>query len=539
MDTPNQDPNPGKDDIPKKNDDPDSVSDDHNTDGKTKPDSESNNFIHSGAANTVNQAAGDIHNHNHYHYHGKSDNEYLDENLEKDKRRRKDKEDRNRDQQNKVQNVGKTKSPLSSAKYLPNDGVVWFRKQSLKTQAFIITLLFFPDSSLQFLDEISGEIVGLLNKGKVARSEQSISIFDQDFSIQSLIDDGIVNILKSRIDTDAGVVVVDVVSTADFKIYDRLSQLILTNYDFVRIHPLIKSWLIKQVEKNNQALYSMGAFDADLVKMQAALGLGMLARYDFSSILSSIIIPWAGAEDPSFRLLVGWVFLGYYQEETSKEYWNTVTSLLNHWVSLDNYFLRWTAIASTTKLGMIYSPEDDTSLNVSLSIYKDVSKSNQAKNFKGVLNKCIRFLFSLSPYHARTICNDLRVWLKDDSNIDINIADIAAELFIEVVNVKITPESSEENKKGLSIWELCETESYVLSDSVFLLIRQALLHPKGRFVDRAVEKISQSLDEFLKNETVSHTALGNILRQINTDKSLSKHLPLILGDNRTGYLISL
>lgn len=535
MDIQDQDPVPNKDDIPKKNDGLDSSSGD-NADGKTNPDSGPTNFN----ANLQNggnsfQAAGDIH----IHYH-EAENKSLDKNLEQAKQFHKDKEERNRDQQTKEsQNLeaNKTENTLLSEKYLPNDGIVWFSQKSLKIQAFIIAQLFFPDSSLQFLDEMSNEIVRLLNKGKVIQPEQRTSMFDQDFSIQNLIDEGIVNSVSTKVETDAGKLVVDVVAIVDSKVYDRLIQLVLTNYDFVRIHPLIRLWLVKQIEKNNQDLYSVGAFDADVVKMQAALGLGILARHDFSIILSSTIGTWAGAENPNMRLLVGWVLLGYYQEEKSKEYWSAISSLLGTWVSVGNYFTRWTAIASTTRLGLIYSLEDDTSLNVSLSVYKEISKLNlnQIKNFKGVLNKCIKFLFSLSPYHARIICNELASWLKEDK--DSNLVNVASELFIEIVNTKIRTDANDSNKKDITLWELCENESYVLSDSIVQLIRQSLLHPRGKFVDRAVNEMHISVEEFLSNDLVQYKALNSILKQLNSDKSLSKYISLML-DKKHVFLIS-
>ena len=304
----------------------------------------------------------------------------------------------------------------------------------------------------------------------------------------------------------------------------------LKDYDLVSLRSVIRQWLVNLIKFDSNKIQQLGSFTPDLPRLQAGLGIGLLARTELDA-LSLIIRPWASSENPNDRLVVGWILLGYFEENSQSAYWSNVSSLLKHWSSLDNYYLRWTAIASTTRLGLIASPEDESALVLSMSVFKEVCKSGKVNlfrgTFSGVLIKSLRFLFGISSYHARTIIIELASWLHDDETILIQ--DIAAELFVEIVNVTIPLEKGDSDSENISIWELCETESYILSDAIYQLIYRSLVHPKGSFVDYTVNQLSKSIKKLLEREIAPQKVVKNIFTQLREDQHTARYVQLILG----------
>lgn len=408
---------------------------------------------------------------------------------------------------------------------------IWFRNKKLHEQTFIVSLLFFSGNSPRFVESMGNELARLLGGSTVPASEKS-SIFENRSSIGSLAKDGIIKINRETINSEAGKLEFDSIRIENNQAFSTVRQIILTDYDLISLRTVVRRWLVNLIKSDNSKILELGSVTPDLTRIQAGLGIGLLARTELDA-LPLVIRPWANSENPNDRLMVGWILLGYFEEDCQSTYWSTVSSLLKHWASLNNYYLRWTAIASTTRLGLIVSPKDDASLVLSLSIFKEVCKSGQVNlfggMFRGVLLKSLRFLFGLSEYHARTITIELASWLEDDNSL---LADLAAELFIEIVGVTIVEDNDQGKSLKISIWELCESESYTLSEAVYKLVHQALLHQKGTFVDYTVMGLSKSFTKLLERDILPEKRVVSIFDQLRSDSRTAKYVPLILKDSQ-------
>lgn len=410
-----------------------------------------------------------------------------------------------------------------------NNWLEWFKEKRIQEQAFIASLVFFSGNSPRFVMGVTDELVRLLGV-RIETENIPSSIFERGVPISQFLQDGVVKITQESINTEAGKLSFDAISFESSEAMSFIRQIVLENHDLIGFRSVVNQWLISLIKSDNKKLQNLGSLNPDLPRIQAGLGLGILARNKLNT-LPQMVKPWADSENPGDRLMVGWILLGYFEEVSQSTYWSNVSFLLKHWSSLDNYYFRWTAIASTTRLGLIVSPEDDSSLILSMSVFKEVCKSGQVNlfrgAFRGVLLKSLRFLFSLSTYHARVISMELASWLKDDRSL---LQDLGSELFVELVGITISADCEEFDSKGVSIWDLCETESYTLSDAICQLISRALIHEKGTFVDYTIKQLSKSLQKFFERELSPQKAVKDIFSQLRQDKLTARYVPLILGN---------
>lgn len=408
------------------------------------------------------------------------------------------------------------------------DWLKWFMEKKLQDQAFIVSLLFFSGNSPAFVINATTKLVRFID---VEHKSANSSIFEKGIPISSFIQDGLAHVAQESINTEAGKLYFESISFKNDEIRLAFQRIILKNRDLISFRSTIREWLTTIIKSDDNKLQKLGSLTPDLPRVQSGLGLGSLARSELDN-LPLVIKPWASSENPNDRLMVGWMLLGYFEEDVADNYWSNVSSLLKHWASIDNYYLRWTAIASTTRLGLIVSPEDDTSLVLSMSIFKEICKSGQTsmfrRTFRSVLLKSLRFLFSLSSYHARGIIIELASWINDQEHI--HVQDTSAELFIELIDVTISVDSEDSTSKGISVWKLCVTESYTLGEAVHRLIYRALTHQKGVFVDYTTDQLSKSLQKFLERDHNTQKAITNIFSQLRDDKLTEKYVSLILGN---------
>lgn len=408
------------------------------------------------------------------------------------------------------------------------DWLQWFMEKKLQDQALIVSLLFFSGNSPVFVVNAATKLVRLID---VEQTSANSSIFEKGIPISGFIREGIAHVTQESINTEAGKLRFESISFNNDEIRLEFQRIVLKNRDLISFRSTIREWLTEIINSDDNKLQQLGSLTPDLPRAQSGLGLGSLVRSELDG-LPLVVKSWASSENPNDRLMVGWILLGYFEENFADNYWANVSFLLKHWASLDNYNLRWTAIASTTRLGLIASPEDDTSLVLSMSIFKEVCKSGQTsmfrRTFRGVLLKSLRFLFSLSSYHARGIIMELASWVNDQEHLYVQ--DNSAELFIELVDVLIAVDNEDPNSKGISIWELCVTESYTLGEAVYRLIYRGLTHQKGVFVDYTTDQLSKSLKKFLEHERNTQKAVTNIFSQLRDDKLTEKYVSLILGN---------
>lgn len=406
----------------------------------------------------------------------------------------------------------------------------WLREKKIQDQAFVIALLFFPGNTPNFVVNMANELVLLLGEKAVETIERP-SIFNKGVSVESIIREGLASIEHQSIHTEAGKLEFESISITNNTALFGIKKLILRDYDLVSLRSVIRQWLIRIIKFDDKKIEKIGSVIPDIPRLQAGLGIGLLIRSELDALTSSIR-PWATSENPNDRLMVGWILLGYFEEDSQDSYWTNVSSLLRHWSSLDNYYYRWTAIASTTRLALISSPEDDEALMLCMSIYKDVCKSGQVNlftgKFRGVLLKSLKFVFQLSAYHARTVILELASWLDNEQNS--NIKDLAAELFVEILNVGITVSEDVSHSSVISIWELCEMENYTVTDSICKLLDQVLQHQKGSYVDYSVKQISKSVSKSLEKEIIPNKTLGNIVAFLRDGRATNRYLIPLFGD---------
>ncbi len=401
------------------------------------------------------------------------------------------------------------------------DWLEWFRHKKIQEQVFVVTLVFFSGNSPKFVESAALDFLKFIGVSMEA-PKLSSSIFDSGVSINNFLQDGFAKIRKSSLGTEAGKLPFDAIVVEDESALQTIQETITRNYDLVSFRLGLRKWLSSMSKYDDSKLRLLGASSPNLTRVQSALSLGVLAKSDFDDVLSSVIRPWAGSESLNERLMVGWVLLGYFEETNQIAYWSKASALLKHWSTIDNYYLRWTAIASTTRLGLIVSPEDDASLELSMSIFKQTCLSGRPRLHWGVMLKSLRFLFGLSLYHAKIICMELSSWLKEDNVV---LQDIASSLFVEMLNVAVSDSETE-----VTLWDMCEQESYVVSDAVYVLTRQALISQSGSFVDHAVKQMSKSVQTFLDDSLHACNSLKEVVAQLRSDKQTAKYVPLILGD---------
>lgn len=401
------------------------------------------------------------------------------------------------------------------------DWLEWFKYKKIQEQVFAVTLVLFSGNSPKFVENSSFDFLKFMGVS-IKPPEITASIFDKGISINGFLQDGFAEIVKSSIGTEAGKLPYDAIVVKDQSALLLIQDKVAKDYDLVSFRSHLKRWLSVMAKYDDNKFRLLGSSSPDLTRIQAAISLGVLARTDFDDVLSSVIRSWAGSESLNERLMVGWVLLGYFEETNQTEYWSKASALLKHWSTLDNYYLRWTAIASTTRLGLIVSPKDDSSLELSMSIFKQICRSGRPRLHWGVMLKSLRFLFGFSLYHAKVISVELSSWIKEDN---VALQGVASRLFVEMLNMPVSDDESD-----VTIWDMCEQESYVVSDAVYVLLRQALMNQSGSFVDYAIGQMSKSVQAFLEDNLHACNSLKQIIAQLRSDKQTVRYVPLILGD---------
>lgn len=122
---------------------------------------------------------------------------------------------------------------------------------------------------------------------------------------------------------------------------------------------------------------------------------------------------------------------------------------------------------------------------------------------------------------------ELASWLDNEQNS--NIKDLAAELFVEILNVGITVSEEVSHSSVISIWELCEMENYTVTDSICKLLDQVLQHQKGSYVDYSVKQISKSISKSLEKEIVPKKTLDNIVAFLRDGRVTNRYLIPLFG----------
>ena len=355
------------------------------------------------------------------------------------------------------------------------------------------------------------------------------SIFGNSPSIDELLNESSVKIHTTSLNTEMGLTAYQSVVFQDQKLYSLFTDFIRNNNNFIKILPSLRTWLLDIINSNNHSLLSMGAPNSEIVKTQAALGIGFLARNEFSMTLNSILKPWATSDDPYKRLMVGWVLLGYLDGEDGLELrWPNILSLLKHWSSVDNYRLQWTSIITTTRLGLLADNEHSVYLEESLGIIKTICQGKQVGLFKSAISKSLRLLFSLSPYHAETVIMELASWLHEKNNV--RLPDLAAELFVVVVDQKLDFDlQNNETVKSKLIWDFCEPDKKIFG-AVYALSKQVFLHNKGSFVDFAMDKMVDWINTASRHG--SEKKLVYLLRKLYIANESSQYISLVLNNER-------
>ncbi len=411
----------------------------------------------------------------------------------------------------------------------------WFSDKQASEQTFILALVFFYGFPLRFVLGASEKLKAITVPSKKSDSkEEKSSIFGSEPTIDHLLAESFAETADASINTKTGKSSYQVVVFLDAKFFSLVTDMIRSGRNFVQIYPKLRTWLLELSNADHQTLVSLGALNTEIVRTQAALGIGFLAQREFTETLNSIVDEWAVSDDPYDRIAVGWALVGYLRpddEESLQAHWPNVSSLIKHWSSLDNYRLQWTAVATTTRLALLASDQRPVYLTTSLAAIKTVCQSKTSVLFKAVVSKSLQIIFALSPYHAETVCLELGDWLKDSEHPQL--ADFAAEFFMALANKKIdTQNNADDQSKTILIWNLCDPYSD-LFDATYRLMQQAFLHRKGSFIDFAIDQ--------MVNWVTAMSAYPNgkgednllfIFKKLHQRSAASKYISLVLKDKR-------
>lgn len=113
-------------------------------------------------------------------------------------------------------------------------------------------------------------------------------------------------------------------------------QFLSTSPDLQAFREQFQAWLRLICTQTDHAILSIGASLATMTRIQAAIGLGELAKHDYQYYFNTLIKPWSegwfNKEHTLHRITVlGWVL---FQLATDSRYTDHVYQLVTHWASL-------------------------------------------------------------------------------------------------------------------------------------------------------------------------------------------------------------
>lgn len=413
----------------------------------------------------------------------------------------------------------------------------FFSIRDSKVETFVITISIFGGNSSRFITAASDILHEyLIPKNDPDDEPKPVrSLFDDDHP--SLIDQSMAVRDQTYFNTASGKTSVEIIRFRDDRAQSRMLGLICSEYKFLRIYDKITDWLREFIEVSNSTLKRLGSFEPELARTQASLAVGVLAKREYKHYLDQVIQRWALSRDAMLRFNVGWALLGLISHieppDTPSEknqqndktqnspivgrrtvnvwdkvfgeednvhdesvFEHNVTSLLKHWISLNNPYLQWTAVMSLSRVGLI---DIDQYWGVLLSAAK-----SRFPAVRGAAQITVGLLYLTGSTYARSIIIQLAKWSESENEL---LRDFACRQFLILVQgrfdeeddpTKPTGKQGSTRRRTLNLWDLLGTEDQkddtIIFDATCTLLNQSLNHQNGRFVDKVNNAIVQWLN---------------------------------------------
>ncbi len=418
----------------------------------------------------------------------------------------------------------------------------WFFKTSLDNQIHVLLVAVFAGNSLRFVNEAR-----VLIKSALAPHTESIetgsavALEPFDRTISNMLEESQTGLFKVDYTVESGSTEVTAVGFTDTDIHKAALEFMGSSIDIETLRSKLADLLIQICTMHQIDLRSMGAPMTDMTRSQAAIGLGELAKHDYVHYLSFVIRPWARSQDAFLRFLVGWVLFALATDVAKR---TSVFSLLMHWAKSKNDYLKWTAAAACSRVGLV-------DIDETLEIIKVLLEADSPHVLYAL--KVSLGLLYLSAQNAYRIVEKFADWLQSsrDDDTGLILKDNIPPLFLSFIQGKFADDMNPVDEQGneteekndssftrIEIWHLVEREmsqgKYTLSRSISSLIRYGFIHNSARIVDWTCEVVEQWISEGNKQKDNQSfiNSICQVLIPLREDRIVSRYIRRIINSKK-------
>lgn len=414
----------------------------------------------------------------------------------------------------------------------------WFFETNLDNQIHIILVAIFAGNALKFVDAarelLKQSLASRVPKAETDDTPQTPQPFRRGTT--NVLEATQTTTAKAKYVVESGETEVITVEFIDPGIQKYALAFLRSSVDLEPLRATLIEWLIQVCTMDQIGLRALGVAMIDLTRSQAAIGLGELAKEDYGYYLSFIIRPWARSQDPFLRFVVGWVLFAL---ATESKYRSTVFSLLTHWAKSHSNYLKWTAAAACSRVGLI-------DIDETLKIIKVLLGTNSPYILYAV-RVSIGLLY-LSAKNAYKIIEVFVSWLQssehDDSqnlinNIPLVFLSLAQGKFADDMEFNDEGEvASDSQLTRIGLWDLIGREidqgKSTLLTCVSALIQQGFYHERAYIVDWTCDLIEEWIIEADKknNDQAFVNAVCQVLILLRKDRVALRYINRLLASKR-------
>lgn len=418
----------------------------------------------------------------------------------------------------------------------------WFFKTSLDNQIHVLLVAVFAGNSLRLVNEARVLIKNALrphNDTKETGSDVKLEPFDR--TISNMLEETQTDLFGVEYTVESGLTEVTAVGFADPDTHKAALEFMRSSIDIETLRSKLADLLIQVCTMHQIDLRSMGTSMIDLMRSQAAIGLGELAKHDYAHYLSFIIRPWARSRDAFLRFIVGWILFALATDDTRRA---SVFSLLTHWAKSNNDYLKWTAAAACSRVGLI-------DIDETLDIIKVLLEAD-SPHISHALKVSLGLLY-LSAQNAYRIVEKFADWSQSSQDDDTYpmLKDNIPPMFLSFIQGKFTDDVSLVDEQGdetegengssftrIEIWHLVEREmsqgKYTLSRSISSLVRQGFIHNSARIVDWTCEVVEQWIAKGGKQKGNQSfiSSICQVLIPLREDRIASRYIRRIINSKK-------
>jgi hypothetical protein len=415
----------------------------------------------------------------------------------------------------------------------------WFFETNLDNQIHVLLVAVFAGNSLRFVNGARE----LLKNSLVLENSETKETDSPDIpepyrrTISNILEKTQTTTSRATYTVESGPTEVTTVEFVDSDVQKLALEFLRSSIDIGPVRSRLVDWLIQVCTMHQIDLRSMGATMIDLTRSQAAIGLGELAKDDYGHYLSFIIRPWARSRDSFLRFVVGWILFALATEDNDR---SPVFSLLTHWAKSGNDYLRWTAAAACSRVGLI-------DIDETLKVIKTLLESDSPHILHAV-RVSIGLLY-LSAKNAYKIIEGFATWLQSsqDNGVRIELIDNIPPMFLSFIQGKFADDvdladedepTDNSSIPRIEVWHLIGREmnqgDYTLSSSVTALIKQGFIHKSARVVDWTCEVIEQWITEAdrQKGDQTFVNSVCRVLVPLREDKTASRYIKRIVAGKK-------